>query len=171
MIWGKRPCQRKELRSGFERQTFLLFFGINLIDFDLRNVFFIALSLICLNLFSWSWLSSLIFIGPLQCSFSQLGGNRRQDDILVSRHYQCSPDCWSSTLSSGIIICVNIIAVEFYHDHNKGHTATLSPTAQAMAMAIISPSMRNVTTPEAVLNPWDLVVISTFKLIVHNYQH
>ena len=35
-------------------------------------------------------------------------------------------------------------------------------TAQAMAMAIISPSMRNVTTPEAVLNPCDLVIDDTW---------
>ena len=52
-----------------------------------------------------------------------------------------------------ITTCVIILVTSDIINGKTIRRDTMIRTAQAMAMAIISPSMRNVTTPEAVLNP------------------
>ena len=52
-----------------------------------------------------------------------------------------------------VTTCVIILVTSDIINGKTIRRDTMIRTAQAMAMAIISPSMRNVTTPEAVLNP------------------
>ena len=115
--------------------------------------------------------SSMLFATTLKTIFaprpyssSPLEGIRPQDDTLAFHRCQYSP-------AHDYCKCCQCHHHQRHHPcrqcHQKGQKirdTTMTLTAQAMAMAIISPSMRKVTTPEAVLNPWDLVVDNTFKL-------